>query len=218
MEKILPILDELWDTLTFKRTALIALLLAMGLGLYFSFENRNVIFNKLFNTQLESPVISSWELSDTSRNALINFTKNVPISILTVVDVDLKKNRRVAKFRYSPNENIRKHLEERGMLILPQAFFDHDPKNTQQMVAVLSNEFNCVKAPDAIQQRLYPDLAPSLAVVCRIAIPPFTGQFVGYLSISFARELSKNELDSIRLEATRLAIEIYTRDVLKNNN
>ena len=216
MDKILTVLDELIDTLTFRRVLLVALLISMGLGLYIGFENRNALFDKVFSVEHESPTISAWELSDISKSGLIHFSNTAPILYLSVIEVDLKKNRRSVKFRYSPIEKFRKFFESKSAGILPQAVFDSEAKNTQQMVAVLSNEFNCAESEDTIYQRLYPELASSAASICRIAVPPFAGQFAGYLAIALSREVTKTELDSIRLEAIRLAIDIYTRDIIKN--
>lgn len=215
-DKILAVIDELIDTLTLKRVGLITLLIAIGLALFFVFENRNTLFTKVFEHVNETEhIVSSWGLSEISKESLVNFAKSAPVAYINVIEVDLKKNRRVLRYRYVVNETLRKNFEEKSTNILPQAVFDHDAKNTQQMVAVLSNEFNCAKTTDTIYRRLFPDLINGIPTICRLAIPPFTGQFAGYLTIGLSREVSKNELDSIRLEVSRLAVEIYTRDVLK---
>ena len=98
---------------------------------------------------------------------------------------------------------------------LPQAVFDYDAKNTTQMVAILSNEFKCDPYKDTIYFRYAPELENNLPTVCRLAIPPFVGQFVGFITVGMSKEMTKQELDSIRLEVSRIAVEIYLNDVIK---
>ena len=93
--------------------------------------------------------------------------------------------------------------------------FDYDPKNTAQMVSVLANEFRCDPFQDTIYHKVIPKAGEHIGTICRVAIPPFVGKFIGFLSIGLPHTISKPELDSIRLELSRVAVEIYLRDIEK---
>jgi hypothetical protein len=54
-----------------------------------------------------------------------------------------------------------------------------------------------------------------MPAVCRLAIPPFVGQFVGMVTVGLSKQVTKQEMDTIRLEVSRLAVEIYLSDVVK---
>jgi hypothetical protein len=215
-EKVLTFIEDLIDTLTFKRVALIGLLTIIGLILFSLYENRLTIVEKLVQPPIAAePVVTSWELSEASKTALQNLAKSTNVSFVSVSEVDLKKNRRVVRYYYIDDASVAITPEITSALSLPRAVFDYDAKNTAQMVAILGNEFKCDNYKDTIYFRFAPDLAGKLPTICRLAIPPFVGQFVGFVSVGMSQQLTKQELDTIRLEVSRLAVEIYLNDVTK---
>ena len=217
-EKLLGFVEDIIDTLTFKRVALVGLLTVIGLSLWLLFENRTNLVGRVITPppsviQQGLPV---WELSERSKASLQSFAKLTDVAFVAVSDVDLQKNRRVVRYYYIDDPvNIRLEPTALQAIGLPQAVFDYDAKNTAQMVAVLSNEFRCDAYKDTIYFRYAPELSEKLPLVCRMAIPPFVGQFVGFLTIATNRNVSRTELDTIRLEASRIAVEIYMNDVVK---
>jgi uncharacterized membrane protein len=217
-EKVLSFIENLIDTLTFKRVLLIALLTLVGLVLNTVFENRKQIVDKFIDpkpAKTEDAAITNWVLSDSSKASLINLAKTTNVTFISITDVDLKKNRRAVKYYYLDDPTIKINPSALQALSLPNAVFDFDPKNTAQMVAVLSNEFRCDAYRDTINYRYAPELADRLPTVCRLAVPPFVGQFVGFITIATDRIMSKDELNTIRLEVSRLAVEIYLNDVVR---
>lgn len=215
-EAVIEALDQLIDTLTFKRLALITGLIITGISMFVFFENRGVIFTKVLKNTVEAElIVPQWELSDISKDALIYLVNNTKIVALSIIDVDLKKNRRAVKYRYIKDEILKKEVQlKTGGTVLPLALFDSDAKNTQQMIAILNNEFKCSNTEDTIYKRIYPS-SFNAGTICRIAIPPFVGQFAGYMSVGLQKDITSAEIDSIRLEVSRLAVEIYHRDVIK---
>jgi len=214
-----PAIQDFTDKLTITRivTALFAGI--MFTGMMMVYENRDLIFEKIYNTgqrpQPSAMLLSVWDVTPKTKEDLISLVKGSSlISFALITEVDLQKNRSTAKhwFLDDPNEA---QIRARASTALPQAVFDYDAKNTQQMVGVLNNDFVCAKFTDTIYVRSFPDLAKRVPVICRIAIPPFYGKFVGILTFGLRVQPTKDELDSIRLEASRLAVEIYLRDILK---
>lgn len=216
-EKILAFIEGIIDLLSFKRVALLALLAAIGLALYVVFENRSTIVTKIVKSEnvVSEPALPQWELSDLSKQSMMDLTKNSAVVYIAIADVDLKKNRRSTKWRYVGDAVLKANIEGIVANVLPQAVFDYDAKNTAQMVAVLSNEFRCDHSKDTLYARFYRDVVTQVPTICRIAIPPFVGQFVGYIAVGISKQISKQELDAIRLELSRIAVEIYLTDVIK---
>lgn len=217
-ENFISTLEELTETLNFRRVVLITLLLIISIFLFIGFDNREIVFSKVFQSRIEGgKPVDEWTLSDKSKNSLIQLTKVAPISYVGIIDVDLKKNRRSLKYRYINNSELQSILEKHNSSLLPQAVFDYDAKNTQQMVSILSNEFSCAKTQDTVFFRWFPEVVKTMPSICRLAIPPFVGQFVGFVVIGINQQISKSEMDSIRLEVSRIAVEIYLRDVIKKS-
>lgn len=214
-EKLLAFVENLIDLLTIKRVILLSLLIGIGLLLFSLFENRTAILQTAISAPPSPQEIPTWELSDESKSAMIRLTKTSAVTYIGIADVDLKKNRRSTKWRYIADPELKADTAAIVASVLPQAVFDYDPKNTAQMVAVLSNEFRCDKTSDTFYTRFYPNAAARVPTICRLAIPPFVGQFVGYIVVGIGRSVSKQELDSIRLETSRIAVDIYLMDVIK---
>lgn len=207
--------EDFTDKLTLRR---VFMLLMTGLLVSFTalmYENREQFFQAAVASLMNTSTISTWEPTETTQQQLKNLVRNSgTIKFAMVTEVDLEKNRRTPKFWYldDPEEIF---IRAKANTMLPQAVFDYDPKNTQQMVAVINNEFVCNKFSDTVYQRFFPDLGKRMPVICRLAIPPFYGRFVGIMTIGLRHPPSQEELDSIRLEASRLSVEIYLRDVIK---
>jgi hypothetical protein len=216
-EKFLTFIENLIDILTLKRVGLIAILSIVGLLLFSLYENRVGIVERITQPVAveEETVNANWALSENSKTSLIRLAQSTAVSFVVITDADLKKNRKLVKFWNIDDPTIKLTQAQEQALTIPQAVFDYDAKNTAQMVSILSNEFRCDLFKDTVYNRIAPDLADKLPTICRIAIPPFVGQFAGFMTLGIDRQMSKQELDSIRLEASRIAVEIYLTDVIK---
>lgn len=217
-EQLVGFIDTLIDILTFKRVWLVALLTIIAIVIYSLYENRAAIVQRFTGPRVvnQAPQVTQWELSTSSKANLQALARTTDVSFIGVTDVDLQKNRRNIRYFYIDDPAIRLSPAAQQALTLPQAVFDYDSKNTTQMVSVLSNEFRCDNYQDTIYFRYAPEQAEVWPIICRLAIPPFVGQFVGFITVSLRRPMTKSELDSIRLEVSRLAVDIYLNDVIKN--
>lgn len=215
-EKIIAFLEEMIDALTFRRVALLALLATIVITLVAIFENRAATFAAVYKQTREQTSIS-WVLSDESKNQMIALTapeKNL-VGVVLLSDVDLKKNRRVPKFLHIKDKEDSSRVLTIVSKLLPQALFDYDSKNTEQMVAMLNNEFKCVSTSETHYVRFFPELASKYPISCRIAVPPFFGEFAGFLTTCLTRKPTQAEYDALKIEMNRIAIETYLRDIAK---
>lgn len=216
ISEVFQVLQDISDKLTITRifTVLVVGILATSLAMLY--ENRSTIFQTAYMRMTgEKEPKSGWAISHETQNQLSTFVTAVElVNYVSVVEVDLKKNTRW--FRYVLFDDPDGAQVKTSILnILPQSMFDYDQKNTLQMVSVLQNEFTCVRFQDTIYQRFQPSLSKKIPIMCRIAIPPFYNKFAGYIDVGLNQAPTKYELDSLRIEATRLAVEIYLRDVVK---
>lgn len=178
------------------------------------FENRVMLFDLSLSAVSNNNAETSFTLSTPSKRTLEDFIKREPlVNYALVSEVDLKQNRRTPLY-WIADAAIDPTTSKRLDAVTPTAMFDYDANNTAQMVSVLNNEFVCAKYQDTSLARTTPELGDVMPVVCRIAIPPFYGRFVGILTFGLQSHPTKSELDSLRIEASRIAVELYLRDVL----
>jgi hypothetical protein len=214
-DDIAKFLQDMIDTLTFRRVALLCLLSSILIVVYTVFENRAAVFATIYRNSNTSTAIE-WTLSNESKAELTNLTKTGLVGAVLLSDVDLKKNRKTIKYTYIVDKSLATAAAPILSTLLPQALFDYDSKNTDQMVAMLNNEFICSQTKDTSYVRFLPDLPRKLPVICRIAVPPFFGEFAGFISIGLNRQPTPSEFDALKIEMNRTAIELYLRDISKN--
>lgn len=212
-EEIVGFLNDMIDALTWKRAGLLALLGAFVVGLLMTFENRTAIFDRVYDQPKIEQLTYPWELSDLSKNDMTALMKQDYIGGVLVTEVNLKKNRRTTKFWALKDPTFRESTAKVVATLLPQALFDQDRKNNEQMIAVLNNQFLCTKTEDTTFARILPDMPKKLPYVCRLAVPPYVGEFAGFVTIALTRSPSQSEVEALKIELTRISIELYLRDV-----
>ncbi len=120
-EEIIGFLNDMIDVLTWKRVGLLCLLASLSIALLIIFENRTFLFNKLFSDTPLEQITAPWELSDTTKAEFEKLTDSQSLLVgALVMEVNLKKNRRILKHWYSSDNNIRKQVSNIAATILTQ--------------------------------------------------------------------------------------------------
>jgi hypothetical protein len=209
------LVEDLTDKLTVKRILAVLVAGVLATLITLLYENRGAVFAKIHQVFVEEKVPTNWTVGAVSQRALTDLViKNPSINMILVTEIDLQKNRRLPRFWYVESK-FEPQIRAKVATLLPQPVFDTDQKNTQQIISVLNNEFSCTRTPDTVFGKIFPFVVSEIQVICRLAVPPFYGRFVGILTIGVNSQLTKSELEAIRLELARLSTEIYIRDVLK---
>lgn len=212
-EEIVAFLNDMVDALTWKRFALLTLLGLTTVGLLMVFESRTTIFNRVIDTTPVEEIAVPWEVSAQTKAEMTALTKLALIDGVLLTEVNLKKNRRIVKFWHVNDLDFRAEATTIAASLLPQAFFDTDRKNNEQMLAVLSNQFVCTPSVDTIYTRFFPNIEKKYPVICRLAVPPFAGEFAGLVTVFLKRKPTESEVDSLKIEITRVSVEMYLRDI-----
>lgn len=215
----LQALQDLTDKLTLRRIATAMLAGVLALLLFTTYENRTSIIDVLLQGATTPESQREWSVSEKTSSQMVDLVKINPlVSFAFVEKLDLPKNRRIPKFWFVSHEGNSFIVDERMKTKLPEAAFDQDSKNTQQLVSILNNNFVCSKFEDTVFSRYFPELRSSSPYVCSIAIPPFYGRMIGILTFGVTVKPQGNDYDAIRLEATRLSVEIYLHDIAKRGH
>jgi hypothetical protein len=187
---------------------------------YTIFENRTVIVNYIVNgPEGDTPQVTTFTMSDTSK-ARIKHLVDVDDAVIaiTVLNADIRNNRRLPIQWYSDDASVQRQLEtlfngRYGGIPL----FTSDEKNNESIVGVINGEFACSAYNEGGNASLFPGLGNRFPYVCRTSLPPYYGQFSGYITVSLNRVPTPQELDSIKGETLNISTEIYFRDVLPEN-
>lgn len=213
-EKVLSFIEEMIDVLNLKRVLLMAVLILASLALFSIWENRDSIFTLAIQPRSTVAATHNWVLSEGSKKQLQDLAAGTHIGGVLISDVDLKRNRRTVRWAWWKDTTFKLPGDAQQAMALPQAVFDYDARNTEQMVSILSNEFRCDPYRQTIYFRIAPELVDMFPMICRIAVPPFTSSFVGFLSVGVTTIPSVSEQQTIKLEMSRIAIDIYNNDVM----
>lgn len=186
---------------------------------YTFFENRAAIVSYIVNgRQADAPATGSFVVS-TSSQARVKQVVDVDdlVNSMVVMNADIRNNRRVPLFWYSDDTSIQKTLDSSfasryGGIPL----FTAEEKNNENIVGVINGEFAC-SPYEAGNQSLYPGMAARMPVVCRASLPPYYGQFSGFVAISLNRQPTPDELVALKAETLSISTEIYFRDVIPAN-
>lgn len=212
-EEIVAFLNDMVDALTWKRAGLMTLLGTFVVVLLMAFENRSTLFDRIYQQPTIEQLTYPWEITDNTKKDLMNLMVQNLVGGVLVAEVNLKKNRRTVKFWAIKDATFRESIAKIAATILPQALFDNDRKNNEQMIAVLNNQFRCTKTEDTTFARIFPGMEKKLPYICRLAVPPYVGEFAGFITIALTRAPTIGEVEALKIELTRISIELYLRDV-----
>lgn len=217
-EELVAFLNDMVDALTWKRFSLLGLLGILTIVLLMVFENRTSLFNKIVDTTPIEEIGAPWVVSQETKDELTALVKLPLIDGVFLTEVNLKKNNRITKFWHVSDSDFRQEVTNIVTNILPQAFFDSDSNNNEQMLAVLGNQFLCTPSEKTIFIRFFPNIKQQYPTICRLAVPPFTGEFAGMVTVLLSRQPTQSEIDSLKIEITRVSVEMYLRDIQKRHN
>jgi len=185
-----------------------------------TFQNRSKIYAAITSAPVvETPsTLITYEVSATSKDRLKQLIDDDDlISSVIIMNADLRNNRRIPIYWYSDDPLVLKTFESqfsRSNVNIP--LFTAEEKNNENIVGVINGEFACNLYADG-NASLYPALASRLPTICRASLPPYYGQFSGFLAITLVRVPSPDELISIKSTTLALATEIYFRDIVPAN-
>lgn len=186
---------------------------------YTIFENRAALVSYFVNgPEADTPAMSGFKVS-TSSQARIKQIVDVDdlVNSIVIMNADIRNNRRLPLFWYSDDSSIQRQLDSSftgryGGIPL----FTSEEKNNENIVGVINGEFAC-SAYDAGNAALYPGLSSRMPFVCRASLPPYYGQFSGFVTISLNRIPNQDEMVALKAETLSISTEIYFRDVIPAN-
>lgn len=137
------------------------------------------------------------------------------IAAISVLNVDLRLNQRSTIFQYSDSPLIinawDKFYREHGYT---QPIFTTSDKNNSQMVSVIDGKFTCERYEDMLSVPMLSDARSAQPEICLISLPPYYGEFSGYIVFGLTKIPTQAERDEIMIMAKSLSNEIFLKNVV----
>lgn len=216
-DRIFSLAAKVLRVISLKNVMLWTVTALLAVTAYTVYEQRAVITNYILNgPETSLPQASSFVVSDTSRNRIKMLTDDNELAIAVVVlNTDIRNNRRIPIYWYSDDAQVAKSLDSLfGGRYGGIPLFTSDEKNNENIVSVINGEFQCASFEDGGNGALFPGLASRFPFVCRTSLPPYYGQFSGYVTVALNRTPTQPELDAVKAETLNISTEIYFRDIL----
>jgi hypothetical protein len=212
--KNLAHLTKLIGWLNLKKVLLLSSAALVMLTLYTAYEQR-VRVAQLFAEEEGIELVYTFAVSAQMQDQIKYLVaKNSLIKSISVLTANIHLNRRTIVYRFSEdmvaNETFNKMTAERGM---SQPIFNEDDANNKQMVSLINGEFACTPFKDSINMKLVPSLAAASPMICRVSLPPYYGDFAGYLSIVLVKVPTPSEEKELEQIVKQLASELFFKDV-----
>jgi hypothetical protein len=217
LSKITTIVPKLLDWVSFKRVVTVFSAAVLGTAGITLFEHRSTVFELFVKTDA-GPVVSAVTVSDKMKQRIKEMTdQSTDIVVTGVISADLRTNQRFPVFYYSKTPAVTQLLEEvRKQLGSSQTIFSSNVANNARMVSVINGEFGCGAMSDTLMARVVPALTSHLKTFCLVGLPPYYGDFRGYVIIFTDKQLSTEMTDAVRLETVKLANDVYQEQLNKS--
>lgn len=219
-ERVLSLAAKVIRVISLKNVAIWTLAALVGITGFTVYENRTSIVKAIVNGPgVDAPALTSFAVSDTSRNRVKQIVDTDElVNSIVILNADIRNNRRVPLHWYSDDTSLQKSLD--GLFSgryggIP--LFTSDEKNNENIVGIINGEFACGPYAEGGNNAIFPGLQNRLPFVCRTSLPPYYGQFSGYIIVSLNRIPNENEMAIIKSETLNISTEIYFRDVLPNS-
>jgi len=216
-DRLFSLAAKVVRVISLKNVAVWTLAALVGLVGYTIFEQRTLVVNYILKgPEAATPATTSFNVSDTSKTRIKQIVdENELVIAITILNADIRNNRRIPIYWYSDDAQVMKQLDSSfsgryGGIPL----FTSDEKNNENIVGVINGEFACATYEDGGNSALFPNLGSRFPYVCRASLPPYYGQFSGYVTIALNRVPVQTELDALKAETLNISTEIYFRDVL----
>jgi hypothetical protein len=219
-DQVFSLVEKVISVISLKNVAIWTLAGLVAITGFTVYENRAAIVKTIINGPgVEVPTVSTFTVSDTSKARVKQIVDTDDlINAIIILNADIRNNRRVPLYWYSDELSLQKAIDTMfGGRYGGIPLFTSDEKNNENIVGIINGEFTCQAYADGGNAAIFPGLSLRMPFICRTSLPPYYGQFSGYIAVTLNRIPNENELAIIKSETLNISTEIYFRDVLPNS-
>jgi hypothetical protein len=179
------------------------------------FENRNILL------ELHNPLPRPTEhvllklSSDTQQQINRVIATNKTVNFIMVISANIEKNERALIYWKASDPIIHIEIEEyikNNGLTAP--LLGRDDETNTAIVRAINGDFACYNTASSL---IGLSLNAKVTKVCRISIPPYYGQFSGYLTFGMNEEPSAEKMAELTKYAIEISSDIYFYNVRRFN-
>lgn len=210
----IPKILRLMDVLTCGKILIAAFLIFTSVVFFTLWSERATIINQFVDANLTK--MQKWEISERTEQTIKQEINRHPEAVWAIItEMDLGTNAKRNKFWYNEDAQLHNAFQNNVLRHQNNQIFNFNKTHTEQMVKILQNEFVCSPLVDTAIHQYTHELATQTENICRIAIPPFYGRFVGVLTIGFRGPITDEVKFSIKSMASNISATVYWGDVIK---
>lgn len=202
------------DAFTFGKILIGTFLIFAAILFMTLWTERATIINQVVDANFSK--MQKWEISQRTETTIKTEIDSHPFAAWAIItEMDLGANVKRNKFWYNEDQLFQNSLRHNILDQPNNQIFDFDKVHTEQMVKILQNEFVCSPFYETAMATYAKQLNEQTQNVCRIAIPPFYGRFVGVLTIGIRGPITEEVRFSIKSMASNISATVYWGDVIK---
>lgn len=135
---------------------------------------------------------------------------------LQLVNIDIRTNSRsTAGEFYADHQTLQiaVDLAISSKVAPTPLFITGNTVNNDRLTEVMRGIFVCYESKDTLFSTMAPEVLDVAPWMCSISIPPYEGNFQGYMNLFLAKKPSDREVEELRTAARILAADIYEREL-----
>lgn len=137
---------------------------------------------------------------------------------ITILAADLRLNSRTALFHYGDNEFADPAAEAALQVLGNLPLFSKNEENNRQMTKLINGEFICVPYATSALAIAVPNANKKVITICRASLPPYYGQFSGFVSLFLAIDPDIEHQIRLKQMLEMFATAVYFRDVVPSTH
>ena len=207
MIDLLPHARRILQWITLKRVVMLGLGSIVWIVSLTLFENRDKLLESSGNPLINKDYVELKVARDSEEFIKEVVDRHDAVSFMMVVSANIARNQRSLSYFYTDDPVIQVDVDE---------FSDKNGRNAPLLgasdavnaaiIRAINGDFACY---DSAESLIVPKLNRTVAKICRISIPPYYGQFSGYLTFGLTKDLSPEQLITLRREAVEITSNIY---------
>lgn len=208
LESLLPHIKRILEWISLKRVIMLGLGAIVWIFSLTLFENRALVFDAFSHRETLTREYTNLKVNDPVKKRIRETSDNHPeVNFIMVVGASIALNQREMVYWYTNTPQVELEIQDfvktQGRI---GVLLGRDDESNVAIIRAINGEFVCHNNPKSI---MVPNLNAFTTKVCRVSIPPYYGQFSGYLSFGISKDITPEQLAVLRREAVEITNEMY---------
>lgn len=208
LESLLPHIKRILEWISLKRIIMLGLGSIVWIFSLTLFENRAMVFDAFNKTERLTRENTHLKLSEPLMKKIEEVTNTHPeVNFIMVVGASIALNQREMIYWHTNvpavELDIQDYIKENGKF---GVLLSRDDESNVAIIRAINGEFACYNTAKSL---MVPNLNAVTKKVCRVSIPPYYGQFSGYLTFGLIKDITPEQLSVLRKDAVEITSEIY---------